>query len=464
MKNDEKSIECIFDYEINKNILQQANKKYKKLYKQYKPLTEKEYSIRLEEHETLFKSYGVYSVVDSEIGDKLLTKKTLIIATVLTNESQYQNVLSIVTAAKEMGYKTCILDLLKINNSNVKLFSYLINKYYKKNTKNNFNNNIFIRKISELNINIFKNIQKNIPIISTHPIISELAKKAKFDCVINLVPFNKPEFINLVDNSKNVIQTIPLYFSYKTLNSFNVKSNFDKIIKSKYLAYIKHVIANDISNNIDIDSKKRKDRILKSEPKRILLNLCDKNRIKNSKKIYKVLIKYLLPLIKNGDVSLYLIIGKNKNLYKIIEKYFTGYEDLITRHTETKESISFSKNATKRNITGIHLFKESDLFNSSNIFNQLVRSSDVLITNKKYLLLYPISKIYIFDKNDDVTKYSELKNTTILCNSYKQLLKAIKLLIKSNDLLSIFCNQIIKNNSSQLYGGANKLIDQILKK
>jgi hypothetical protein len=88
---------------------------------------------------------------------------------------------------------------------------------------------------------------------------------------------------------------------------------------------------------------------------------------------------------------------------------------------------------------------------------------DVMITKPSELAFYPIPKIF----NERVGGHemwgairgAELGDGTVEARSIPQTLQAIDVLTFEDDLLTLFCEQIIKNKSIGIYDGAYKCVE-----
>jgi hypothetical protein len=92
-----------------------------------------------------------------------------------------------------------------------------------------------------------------------------------------------------------------------------------------------------------------------------------------------------------------------------------------------------------------------------------MRVMDVMITKPSELAFYPVPKIM----NERVgghemwgaIRSAELGDGTVEVRTIPHTLQAIDLLTQDNDLLTLFCDCIVKNKSIGVYDGAYKCVE-----
>ena len=112
---------------------------------------------------------------------------------------------------------------------------------------------------------------------------------------------------------------------------------------------------------------------------------------------------------------------------------------------------------------GLHVFLHDNTFHAVYATNYLMRVVDVMITKPSELAFYPIPKIF----NERVGGHemwgairgAELGDGTVEARSIPQTLQAIDVMTKEDDLLQLFCEQIMKNKGIGIYDGAYKCVE-----
>jgi hypothetical protein len=109
------------------------------------------------------------------------------------------------------------------------------------------------------------------------------------------------------------------------------------------------------------------------------------------------------------------------------------------------------------------VFLYGNTFHGVYASNYLMRVSDVMITKPSELAFYPIPKIF----NERVGAHeawgairsAELGDGTIETRTIPRTLQAIDLITREQDLMTMFCEMIVKNKSIGIYDGAYKCVE-----
>lgn len=92
-----------------------------------------------------------------------------------------------------------------------------------------------------------------------------------------------------------------------------------------------------------------------------------------------------------------------------------------------------------------------------------MRVMDVMITKPSELAFYPIPKIFNARVGGHemwgAIRGAEIGDSTVETRTIPQTLQAIDLLTEEDDLLSMYCDFIIKNKGIGLYDGAYKSVE-----
>ena len=97
-----------------------------------------------------------------------------------------------------------------------------------------------------------------------------------------------------------------------------------------------------------------------------------------------------------------------------------------------------------------------------------MRASDCLITKPSELAFYPIPKIFTARVGGHemwgAIRGAEVGDSTVECETAAHTLQAIDLIVNDNDLLSLYCENIVKAKKIGIYNGAYEVITLAMKK
>jgi hypothetical protein len=96
------------------------------------------------------------------------------------------------------------------------------------------------------------------------------------------------------------------------------------------------------------------------------------------------------------------------------------------------------------------------------IYN-LMRVVDVMITKPSELAFYPVPKIFNARVGGHemwgAIRGGEIGDSTIETRTIPQTIQAIDIMTGEDDLLTLFCEQIVKNKRIGIYDGAYKCVE-----
>ena len=96
-----------------------------------------------------------------------------------------------------------------------------------------------------------------------------------------------------------------------------------------------------------------------------------------------------------------------------------------------------------------------------------MRSSDICVTKPSELAFYPVPKLLIKRVGGHeaygALRAAEVGDGTIECETVERTLQMLDLMINEKEILTMFCNCIIKNNEIGIYNGAYKAVELAVK-
>ena len=119
---------------------------------------------------------------------------------------------------------------------------------------------------------------------------------------------------------------------------------------------------------------------------------------------------------------------------------------------------AFIAESEEGEVSGVHVFLHKEFYAAVYATNLLMRISDVMITKPSELSFYPVPKLFIqrVGRHEawGAIRGSEIGDGTIETDSSEALCRTLKLLIRDDDLITLYCNHIIMNNKDGIYDGA----------
>ena len=471
----------IFGNEISNKVYNKAVKAKKKHIKKFGDDSNVIYHLGVEENTALTPFIGIKNIVISKGNESLDIDKGIIIGNIRMGFGHYRISMAIASAAYSMGYTPYWFDLHSYSETTGgkviahlnSLYSMgsrwsqkypLFNKFYWEPLNSEgfrkLSYNAIDQKVAELMTPVFKRIPKNMPFIATHVWPAQAAIHAGLKRVVNVIPDNWPMALHLAEGSIHTVQTPSSFLGYKTLKGMDGKKIL-KAIPDKQLYEVGHYIDHELVVNLEGDCEKRLIRIQTKKAKRVLLTVGGAGA---QKEIFAEIIQNLIPLIKEQKVVLYINVGDHKGVWDGLCDEIPELSSIANKYfNDWNKTCVFAEMALDNDISGIHAFYNEDIFAAVYSSNLLMRSCDILITKPSELAFYPVPKLLIkrvggHEAWGAITA-AEIGDGTIECETSSRTLQMLDLMLHSDEILTMFCNNIIKSNKIGLYNGAYKAVE-----
>lgn len=485
MKEKDKEMEdkskVIFGNVLSDKVYKKAVKSKKKFAKKFGDDTSVNYPVIVRKNPVIGDSLGVNDIRIEDGASPLEfdTEKGIIVGNIRMGFGHYRISMAMASAAKALGYTPYWLDLnsfpettcTKVIAEQNKLYS--LGSRWSKNPIFNklvwepvnyegfraLSYNAIDQKNAELMAPVYRNIPKDIPVVGTHVWPAQAAIHAGMKYVVNAIPDNWPMALHLSEGSVHTIQCRNAYQGYKILNGMQ-KNKVNKPMPNDSLVYTGHYIDHELVSNIEADCDRRMARKANGKPTRFLLTIGGAGA---QKEIFAAIIRYLLPAIKEEKATLYVNVGDYKNVWDDLITEIPEMKAVSSEHFENFEEAShFSLEALDGDVTGIHGFYHSDIFEAVYITNLLMRSCDVLVTKPSELAFYPVPKLFIrrVGKHEmwGAIHSAEMGDGTLECRDIPHTLQMIDLFMQDDVLLGQMCDCIKTNKSIGLYDGAYNVV------
>ncbi len=475
----------IFGNVIDAKDYNKALKSKKKFMKKYGDDSNVDYKIKVSDNEVIGPILGVKNIdVTAKIPANEGTidpDKAIIVGNIRMGFGHYRISMAMASYAQHLGYTPYWLDLnsfkettcTKVISAQNDLYSLgsrlsknpIFNKLVWEPTNYEgfraLTYNSSDQKNAELMAPVYRNIDKDIPVIATHVWPAQAAIHAGMKHVVNAIPDNWPMALHLSEGSLHTIQCRNAYMGYRILNGMN-KKKVCSPMPQESLVYTGHYIDYELVENIEKDCEARVARREMRKPMRFLLTIGGAGA---QKEIFAEIIKHLIPIIKDGKAVLYVNVGDYRNVWDELVAEIDGMKALATEHMDNwKDTLEFSKKALDPSnlITGIHGFYHKNIFEAVYATNLLMRSCDVLVTKPSELAFYPVPKLFIkrVGKHEmwGAIHSAEIGDGTLECRDIPHILQMVDQFL-GTDLLNEMCESIVLNKKMGIYDGAKKVVE-----
>lgn len=470
----------IFGNVISEDVVKKANKAKQKYINKFGDDSDKLYKLGVEDNQVLYPLLGVKNIVTSETSKKINEEKGIIIGNIRMGFGHYRISMAIASAAHSMGITPFWFDLHaysettggKVIKHLNKLYSMgsrwsqkypLFNKFYWEPLNSigfkKLSYNAMDQKMTELMTPVFKELPKDMPFVATHVWPAQAAVHAGVQRVVNVIPDNWPMALHYAEGSIHTVQTPSSFIGYKTLREMGGQTLLNPMPQGQ-LFDVGHYIDHELVVNIDMDCERRLNRIQQKKAKRILLTVGGAGA---QKEIFAQIIKNLLPKIAKNEVTLLINVGDHRSVWEglcnevaelqtISETYFDDWDKTCT----------FAQKLQTKDVSGIHVFYNKDIFAAVYSSNLLMRSADVLVTKPSELAFYPVPKLMIKRVGGHeawgAIRAAEVGDGTIECETVETTLQMLNLMLEDDEILTGLCNNIVKANKVGTYDGAYKVV------
>ncbi len=457
-----------------------------------------QYTLSLHGNPYLGRIFNLKDILRDELGEKIDQENSIICSTIRMGFGHYRIAMAGVSCARAMGFQPYWLDLLAIPgittdvinrcNTNYSACSQwsqksrLFNKYVWEAVTtgeptlpilSSFLNswipgwpwrflktNVKDYKMSELFRNLFQALPSDIPILTSHMWICMGAVAGGMTNVVDMMFDNWPMAFQLTEGAKHGVQSPSGYYGFRVMRGFDENNKILDPVPTDALYYTGHHVDHELVENVESDCESRLRRIKNNEPRRFLLTMGGAGA---QKELFKAIIEHCIPLIQKDHLALFVNLGDHKSNWDWLQQELVKDQDMIHTHFTWEETQTFADTIRSQTVSGLHVFLYDNTFHAVYATNYLMRVVDVMITKPSELAFYPVPKIF----NERVGGHemwgairgAEIGDGTIESRSIPQTLQAIDLIRQEDDLLTMFCDCIVKNKHIGIYDGAYKCVE-----
>lgn len=468
-----------------------------KFAKQFDYDPDEHYALSVVDNHYLGDELGLRDIVRDRDGDPISHDSGVIISTIRMGYGHYRIAMAGASAARAMGHTPLWLDLLSIPgvpsdvinwwNSNYSKYSRLSQRSELFNTHvwesitsgdttlpglNWLLNNQAIgwpwrflkanardyRK-SELFGPLHRAFPADMPIITAHMWNCMGAVAGGMTNVVDMMFDNWPMAFQLTEGATHAVQSPSGYYGFRIMNQFDEDDRILNPTPADAIEYVGHHVDHELVENIEVDCAARMRRMANGEPRRFLLTMGGAGA---QRELFKAIVDHTEPMIAKDELTLFVNLGDHGTNWEWLRAELGERANDVHLHRTWEEAKAFADAARDGSVSGLHVFIFDNTFHGVYASNYLMRVSDVLITKPSELAFYPIPKIF----NERVGAHeawgairaAELGDGTIETRTPERTVQAIDLLTREQDLLTMYCDWIVRNKQIGVYDGAYKSV------
>ena len=459
---------------------------------------DEKYILSVEDNRYLGKVFGLKDIVRHDRGEPLQQDNAVVVSTIRMGFGHYRIAMAGASCARAMGFQPYWLDLLAIpgvttdviNWCNVnysffsrlsqrnKLFNHYIWECLTTGEKTLpvlweilntwivtwpwrfLKTNVKDYKMSELFKNLYAALPSDIPMLTSHMWNCMGAVAGGMTNVVDMMFDNWPMAFQLTEGAKHGVQSPSGYYGFRTMRGFDQSNSVMNPMPKDAIFYTGHHVDHELVENIEVDCAARLRRMKNNEPRRFLVTMGGAGA---QRELFKAIIEHCIPLIQKDQVALFINLGDHKTNWDWLQAELAQHKDMLQTHFTWEQTQEFADQIRDQPVHGLHVFLHDNTFHAVYATNYLMRVVDVMITKPSELAFYPVPIIF----NERVGGHemwgairgAELGNGTVEARTIPHTLQAMDLLTQDTDLLSMYCDCIVKNKSIGIYDGAYKCVE-----
>jgi len=488
----------VYGNNLTRRQSKQATNWNKRLAKKFNYNAQEKYLLSIEDNPYLGTVFGLKDIVRHDQGDPIQKENAVVVSTIRMGFGHYRIAMAGVSCARAMGFQPYWLDLLSIPgvptdvinwcNSNYSRFSRLsqrsklFNKYIWECLTTGdktlpilweflnawivtwpwrfLKTNVKDYKMSELFQNLYAALPSEIPTLTSHMWNCMGAVAGGMTNVVDMMFDNWPMAFQLTEGAKHGIQSPSGYYGFRTMRGFDETNKIMHPVPKDAIYYTGHHVDHELVENIEVDCNERIRRMKDNQPRRFLVTMGGAGA---QRELFKEIIEHCIPLIQKDRMALFVNLGDHKANWDWLQEELAQHKEMIRTYFTWKDTQTFADQIRCQPIHGLHVFLYDNTYHAVYATNYLMRVIDVMITKPSELAFYPVPIIF----NERVGGHemwgairgAELGNSTVEARTIPSTLQAIDLFTDDTDLLTMFCDSIIKNKSIGIYDGAYKCVE-----
>lgn len=429
--------------------------------------------------EGAYETFGVLKLEEAAEGEArapLDPAKGVTLGTIRMGFGHYRIGLAIASAARSMGLTPYWLDLMSFPDSAASKTIKYLEGLYNLGSRLSQRSRLFDRYVwdritsqsgkrlsytardralSRIFAPLLRDLPGDMPFMSTHPWTGQAAVRAGLSDVIALIPDNYAMAFHLVEGAVHAVQAPSLYMGYRTLRDMGGGEELFRALPRDQIKCVGHYVDHEIVAGVEEDCAARLGRIRNKETRRFLLTMGGAGA---QARRFADIAHTCKGALADGKVALFINMGDHEGRWQELRAWLEADGVPYELHQDWVKTQSFVEEARTGPVKGVHVFLHKTFFAAVYATNLLMRVSDVMITKPSELFAYPVPKLFIqhVGKHEiwGAIRGAEIGDGTIETASDASLRQALRLLIEEDDLLEMYCGNIIRNYEAGIYNGA----------
>jgi hypothetical protein len=320
--------------------------------------------------------------------------------------------------------------------------------------------NVKDHKMSELFADLHRALPPDMPVLTAHMWNCMGAVSGGMTNVVDMMFDNWPMAFQLTEGAKHGVQSPSGYYGFRAMRGFDDKGRPLSPLPPDAIHYTGHHVDHELVDNIEVDCEARLDRMAAGEPRRFLLTMGGAGA---QRELFKAVITHALPRIKAGEITLLVNLGDHADNWDWLQRELGDDVGMAQTHFDWADTTALVETLRDGSASGLHVFLHDNIFHAVYATNLLMRVIDVMITKPSELAFYPVPKIF----NERVgghemwgaIRSAEIGDGTVETRTIAETLQAMDLLTDDEDLLTLYCDQIVKHRSIGTYDGAYRCVE-----
>jgi hypothetical protein len=324
-------------------------------------------------------------------------------------------------------------------------------------SRGNINSLFFSDMLARELGSLIADLPRELPVVSAYPLHAQIAARAGFKNVINLVPDNYPQYFVLAPDCLNLVQGPAAYSKFRELG-----------VPSDQLAVGGHWVSHDLSANAVADSEVRIRRAESKKTRRVLLPIGGAGA---QRKYVADLLSALQGKLREKELFMFLNAGDHPKVFAGLSKALDELQieyNLIDSHKALRSFIAANPldGSDSADLKAVTLFHFSSHFEAFEATDLLMRISDVLATKPSELAFFPIPKLFLRRVGDheaaSVYRSRELGEGTIEAREIETAAHYVSLLCDEDDVFVQMNEAVISAARQGIYDGAKAAVELAL--
>lgn len=426
-----------------------------------------------------YEAFGVMKLEEAKPGATVVPPdpgKGIALGTIRMGFGHYRIGLAIASAARSMGLTPYWLDLMSFPDSAASKTIKYLEDLYNLGSRLSQRSRLFDRYVwdritssaarrlsytardralSTLFEPILRDLPKDMPFMSTHPWTGQAAVRAGMKGVVALIPDNYPLAFHLVEGAVHTVQAPSLYMGYRTLRDMGGGEELFHALPKGDIRCVGHYVDHEIVSGVEEDCAARLRRLKDRGTRRFLLTMGGAGA---QARRFADIAHACKGAIEAGKVSLLINMGDHAGRWAELKGWLDRDGIPYEMHGDWVGTKAFAEEARTAPVKGVHVFLHDNFFAAVYTTNILMRVVDLMITKPSELSVYPVPKLFIQHVGRHevwgAIRGSELGDGTLETESDASLRQALRLLVEEDDLLEMYCGNILKNYRAGVYDGA----------